>query len=329
MSPILILALVLVVSAASALIWFRFRRSRSSGLPGYWRKHLAEKLPEVLARDAETGSHGDSFIFITDLHYNDNDGHSAAAVKYILDRSAVRKIIVGGDICNGSSRGKQVGLGQVMNFRNAFMFPDLFYIRGNHDSNTEISGRRTDLAISDEELYDLFLRPVEDRIVRGEWLSYYFDNPEAKIRYICLDTGHPDPCVLSDTQVAWMQDTIRELLSGWTVIVLTHQYLDPGGAMDGNGQKILPALTAIYDEVNAVIACVICGHCHDDFMETTEKGFPVITTTCDVRVWQEGQLKRKKHTCTEQAFDVFHIDTAARKIHITRIGAGADRQASY
>lgn len=32
---------------------------------------------------------------------------------------------------------------------------------------------------------------------------------------------------------------------------------------------------------------------------------------------------------TEQAFDVFHIDTTARMIYATRIGAGSDRNTTF
>ena len=85
----------------------------------------------------------------------------------------------------------------------------------------------------------------------------------------------------------------------------------------------------IYDSADATIACVICGHSHRDYMETTAKGFPIICTTCDVRGGEGGGLVRTKNTYTEQAFDVFHIDTTARMIYATRIGAGLDRSTTY
>ena len=325
---LLFLALHFVLLLAIVFLFVRayYTESGRSGtaLPGYWLAHLDKKLPRIREMDMTVGNHGDSFLFITDLHYDANDGHSAGAAEYILSRSSVSKVIIGGDICNGSSRGKQVCIDQILSCRNAFRRINPFYLRGNHDNNTEISARSDASTISDSELYGLLLKPIENRIVSHGQFHYYFDNEVQRIRYICLDTGHPDSNVLPDAQIAWMQDVIRELDAGWTVIVLTHQYYSPDGAYDGNGEKILAGLNAVYDEVRAAIACVICGHCHTDRLEITEKGFPVIATTCDCRGGEDPALKRIFHTCSEQAFDVFHIDTAARKIYATRIGAGSE-----
>lgn len=327
--------LVIRIALAAALLTCGLKAGKSekdSGdprLPGYWRTYLAGRLSDIQKRDMEIGNHGDSFIFITDLHYNANDGKSAAAAEYIMAGSSVGKVVIGGDICNGSSRGKAVCVEQILKCRNAFRRLQPYYVRGNHDNNTEISERSDDKTISDSELYGMILKPVEDRMIGCGNMHYYFHNETQKIRYICLDTGHPDPYVIDDAQIVWMQDRIRELETGWTAVILTHQYYSAAGEMDGNGEKILAGLNAVCDEAKAVIACVICGHSHADCLEMTEKGFPVICTTCDARGGEAGTLKRRYHTHTEQAFDVFHIDTAARKIHITRIGAGTDRQASY
>ena len=62
-----------------------------TGLPAYWRMYLDAVIPDIRERDMAVGNHGDSFIFITDLHYNANDGHSAGAAEYILSASSVRK----------------------------------------------------------------------------------------------------------------------------------------------------------------------------------------------------------------------------------------------
>ena len=323
----------LVLFALGAIIILADRKENkaapAAGLPKYWRSYLDARLPDIRERDMETGNHGDSFIFITDLHYDANDGYSADAAEYIMERSSVSKVIIGGDICNGSSGGKQVCIDQILNCRNAFRKINPYYLRGNHDNNTEITDRTAEKTISDSELYGMILKPIEDRIVCDRELHYYFNNETQKIRYICLDTGHPDPYVIDDGQITWMQDRIRELPEGWTAVVLTHQFYDSDGSRDGNAEKIIAGLDAIYDEADAAIACVVCGHSHVDIMETTAKGYPVICTTCDARGGECGGLKRWFHTFTEHAFDVIHIDTAARKIHVTRIGAGADREAAY
>ena len=331
--PVVFLAFLFFLAASLWVIAVRAGKSEKSSdtalLPSYWLTYLAGRISDVQDKDIKTGNHGDSFIFITDLHYNANDGYSAAAAEYIMNRSSVTKVVIGGDICNGSSKGKKECTGQILNCRNAFRKINPFYLRGNHDNNTEISGRSDAKTISDSELYGMILKPVEDRIVCNGELHYYFDNETQRIRYICLDTGHPDPCVISDEQIAWMQERIRELAPGWTVIVLTHQFYTAPGERDGNGEKIIAGLNGVFDETDAAIACVVCGHSHADYMETTDSGYPVICTTCDARGGEAGGLRRRCCTYTEQAFDVIHIDTDARKIYVTRIGAGEDRQAAY
>ena len=331
----IVLAVAIPVLAVILAVLFYLRSRRSgmfrsgSGLPKYWLTYLASKITDIQQKDMEIGNHGDSFIFITDLHYNANDGNSAGAAEYILDRSSVGKVIIGGDICNGSSRGKPGCIDQILNCRNAFRKINPYYLRGNHDNNTEISDCTPEKELPDSELYDLILKPIENRIVCNHEFHYYFDNEIRKIRYICLDTGHPDSYVLPDAQIIWMQNVIRKLDPGWTVVVLTHQYYDTDGTVDGNGNKILAGLNDVYDKTVATIACVICGHSHADRLEITPKGFPVICTTCDTRGGGDPGSKRIRFTHTEQAFDVYHIDTAARKIHVTRIGAGSDREATY
>lgn len=305
--------------------------SHGTVLPDYWYTYLDTKIADVQSKDMEIGNHGDSFVFVTDLHYMTNDGNSAEATKYILDHSSVTKVIIGGDICNGDTASKQGCIDQILACRNDFREINPYYLRGNHDNNTEIQNPAPEKAISDSELYGLILKPIENKIIGDRTFHYYFDNEIEKVRYICLDTGHPDTNVISDAQITWMQEHIMELSDGWTVLILTHQYYSTVGTMDGNGTKILAGLNAIYDTASAIIAGVICGHSHADYMETTAKGFPVICTTCDVRAGQSSSvpLTRTAGTYTEQAFDVFHIDTTARMIYATRIGAGSDRNTTF
>ena len=244
-NPAVFLAFHFIVLFALGVLYLRANREDRSGagtLPKYWRTYLDSRLPGIREKDMLIGDHGDSFIYITDLHYNVNDGYSAAAAQYIMDRSAISKVVVGGDICNGSSRGKAVCLEQILNYRDAFRRINPYYVHGNHDNNTEISERSDEKTVSDSELYGMLLKPVEDRIVRGKDLRYCFHNEAQKIRYVCLDTGHPDSFVLEDEQIAWMQDRIRELPAGWTAVVLTHQFYNTDGTKDGNGVKILAGL---------------------------------------------------------------------------------------
>ena len=300
-----------------------------STLPDYWKTYMQTKIRDVQAKDMMVGNHGDMFVFCTDQHFPTNDGNSPELIRYVLNNSSVNTVIMGGDLIQGSNVSKQIGLDSLVDARNKYRLSDPKYLRGNHDSNTEISGGTPELAFSDDEVYSVLMKPVESDIVSNGQMYYFFDNQEQKIRYICLDTGHPDTHVIEDAQITWMQERIQELQTGWTVVVITHQFFGTPPTKDGNGDKIEASLDAIYDEIDATIACVIAGHSHIDAYTTSAKGYPIIVTTCDLRGGEGSGQPRTKGTITEQAFDVFHIDTTNRNIYATRIGFGSDRNFSY
>lgn len=72
------------------------------------------------------------------------------------------------------------------------------------------------------------------------------------------------------------------------------------------------------------------GHVHVD-NNTVTGGVPVITTRCDAKQENTDDLKAERvvGTTTEQSFDVFTVNKKTKKIHATKIGAGADRTISY
>lgn len=180
--------------------------------------------------------------------------------------------------------------------------------------------------------------------VSGQFDEYfgYTDNDSQKIRYIFLDSGAvykprwaDTNLRLSNDQVNWMKDRITELPSGWSVIVFTHIFFQPGTTVTthGIGTQIETALDSIYDTANATIVGVICGHVHQSASKTSSKGYPIIATTTD----SAGQINREgltytAGTTTEQAFDIYYINTNLRTIKVCRIGAGdttKDRTFNY
>ena len=82
---------------------------------------------------------------------------------------------------------------------------------------------------------------------------------------------------------------------------------------------------------------IISGHTHWDASLTTSQsdyGILTIATTTDAAGYaQNGQTgaaePRTVGTIEEQAFDVVHIDLTARKVYMTRIGGGSDREFTF
>ena len=74
------------------------------------------------------------------------------------------------------------------------------------------------------------------------------------------------------------------------------------------------------------------GHKHADSVNTTFLSCPMITVTTCGAYWDirdENPPVRTAQTDTEFAFDVVTIDKTARKIYLTRIGAGNNREVDY
>ena len=132
------------------------------------------------------------------------------------------------------------------------------------------------------------------------------------------------PSSVSDNVVS----VLGSLPTGYKVLVISHVGIKTDGTIDSSFQPILTALDAM--QANENVIGVISGHRHFDGSVTTSAGTNVIATTCDARIEYSGsQLTRTIGTITEQAFDVVQIDLSNRKIYLTRIGAGSDREFNF
>lgn len=86
---------------------------------------------------------------------------------------------------------------------------------------------------------------------------------------------------------------------------------------------------------------IISGHIHhDDVLEKSANNVLVIATTGDLHMNGSGEnytfidgegetVEREEGTIYEQAFDAVHIDLENRKVHLTRFGAGLDREFTF
>ena len=312
-------------------------------VPQYWKTTLASKVAEIQAREALTDAGGDSFVFITDTHWNQNTKKSPALIKNILKNTHINKIIFGGDVLTLHET-KAAALEVGRNFFKYFNGTKIYPILGNHDVNNNSPQYGSDSYLSYPEVYSYMYKQIENDVsdlpkyyeTNGDVnrnFYYYIDNDLQKIRYIIINNARAR---IGSVQKSWLQSKISELNQDWTVLVLTHRYWvgTQGGqpVLDGDqGTDIVAAIDEIYDNISAKIAGLIVGHCHYDYSIVTENGYPVIATTTDAYDLSDNVLgpTMEAGTTTEQAFDIYHIDTVSRKIYTTRIGAGSNREFSY
>jgi hypothetical protein len=185
----------------------------------------------------------------------------------------------------------------------------------------------------------MLLKGAEDKIVTNSELSCYFDNTNQKIRYIVFDSHYENgDDLIPDWSLEWLKSRMTELDGDWTIVVFTHIIFEMNysESQNGtvrynvNGQKIVNAINTVKDDLQATLACVVCGHVHYDY-SNTDNGYLIITTTCDSKQdsgqwcgWGSGAGTIKEH-----AFDVFSINTQNKTIKATRIGRGQDREWVY
>ena len=290
-----------------------------NGYPAFYDSYIAERIETVKSKDLLIGNSGDSFVFITDMH-DQNNYYSPFLSKKICDSTSVKRIIYGGDYENEPSS-KESAVSLLTTRRNKCMVKeDVIFLRGNHDTNPYGTGQLTA-----DEFYSIFDKHIEKHINTNKNTYFYNDNESQKIRYIFIDSGEDGS--ISDVQKNWIKINTEKLNSDWTVIAFMHHGIYTDDKDNRTNIKFYPSITSTKEalaNVRCNIACIICGHTHIDLSDTSGK-YPIICTTCDAHGVQASVASsdnRDVNTINEQAFDVFHIDTNNKKIYVTRIGGG-------
>lgn len=288
-------------------------------LPSYWKEYLPAKIATINTVNEAAGYNGASLIFLTDTHWPANNNHSIDLINEVIEGTSVRKVFFGGDMLECDNKDSSiVTLGREKEKKlneKAILYP----IRGNHDT--------TSSACKDTHWWDIFYGRLANRNVDVGQMYYYDDDNAHKIRYICLDMIAPEGALTSyfTTQLDWMEQRIKELNSGWNVVVVGHSVWGAlkVGTITTWGQALLDRLDTLCGNVKANIIAIISGHVHDDGAIQRAKGYVVISTDAD------RQADGGTGDTTEQAFDVMNINVNTHKITLTRIGRGNDRNISY
>lgn len=314
---------------------FVFRNHTKDYLPDYWNEYLNDTIiPAIKTKDETIGFNGVSFAFITDIHEENNVMYSPAILRKIIEKTAIRKIVCGGDLITLYST-RDEAMSSIYNWKDAVNDLPVVTLFGNHDNNLAQNATvDSDKHVTKDAFYGIFNRQCEHQVnwVKGT-LCGYEDNEVQKVRFLYLDTGAPLDNTISWENVMWLKEILLATPSGYTVVILCHQYLYYNTDVNdfrlmSSGTRIETAINEVYNDLNCTIACIIAGHSHRDHCQLNANNIPIILTTCDA-FYSPPTLTKIKGTTTEQAFDIFHIDTENRIIYTTRVGAGENRQISY
>ena len=325
---------------------FLYKKLRMN-TPNYYVNHIASKITEIRANMGEVGRNGDTFVFITDLHWETNDKNSPSLVKKILDNTTVKKIICGGDLINQGE--KDTMIATMLDCIKSFDFGiPLYCLQGNHDTNKVNQESMEARWLTYNERYAVMQKMVEDKItfLRNDTFDFYFKNDSCKMLYLCLDTGYNNN-LFNPGRFENIGDVLKKVDNGYNVIIIAHALFDGRSFESGSITKSAAILFDIIDSYNkretynnteynfaidftksfGECCCVLAGHMHMDHNTTTPKGVPVIFTDCDSN--RTGNTSYKRGTITEQCFDVVSVDTLQRKIKCVRVGRGSNREFSY
>ena len=313
-------------------------------VPDYWLADLESQEYAINNLNCSVGANGTTFVFFTDYHQNTNNGNSIALIKHIVDHTSANMVIYGGDTSDGDALlTRQASIDMLREFGNEVKDISPVWIRGNHD--VEPTAGDTTTSIPTPAFYDIALRPLQNRAEINGHIYYHIDDDNIKFRYIFLDTdngdyNNQDVIDYFDEQMAWLKNKILELDSNWTVVIFQHIFFTarlatvPTLPRSDFATATINALSDIYDSMQCSIAAIISGHVHRDYTYITNHDVPCIATTCDsgglnASAYDPDYGTRTAGTTSEQAFDVFTIDTANRTVNATRIGAGIDRSWTY
>ncbi len=218
----------------------------------------------------------------------------------------------------------------------------------------------------DEHIFDP--QKASPNRVFGPGGAFYADDTRGKLRHITLNTHDtpsdeigPDGFAVYNKfrltgfrqdQLDWLAQVALQVPDkDWTVVLCTHESLGADKGYVFYNQELMLGIIDAFRKHTAYQGSThyedITGYDGNISVDFTDKGgdFAVWVgghTHKDQHLLQEGILTVcsasdslvsvrdcKENTTDEQAFDIFTIDKSAHKIHITRIGRGADREFTY
>lgn len=299
-------------------------------IPSYYTAHIEQKAQQIRSNMMDVGQNGETFIFITDTHWESNTGNSPELVRYLLHNLNIKVILNGGDFIN---QGERAPMAKAMQTAvSSYLFRDTVMLCafGNHDSNWNNWNHQQDYPeryFDRKCQYALMQKHMEDAATYfADGWNCYHDRPTTKTRFVVIDTGEKGEYA----QFTPLGNVLKATPSGYSIIIMAHWLY--GGSKTSACTKLEQMIDAYnkrtgeYASAKARILLLLGGHIHNDMSWKTANGTPVVLTDCDAAGRSSNtKYPPVKRTVTEQAFDVITVDYSTGNIKVVRIGRGADR----
>lgn len=344
-------------------------------LPSYYDSYL----DEVAARVNEIAERAvDGFWFLSDLHIPSNRLQSGRAIAALTAKvPSIRKTLCGGDLPAAFSSPRfptpKEGVQYAVDaYRLCWIEPiessgqHVYTAKGNHDLTIRERARSKNGHTSS-------LREARQVVMASKGCSsvvtnendpdacyYYFDNRQAKIRYIVADTSDSVSSSrkywavvngMGEKQLLWLaSNAVATLPENWNAVIMHHipltgcvgneqerltfasfrEFLE---AYQNRGKCTLCGKSFDFSSAKGHILLDISGHHHAE-RQTFQRGILHVTEPCDAAYgdyisrsmpWCGNLPKKTQGTIYEQTFDAVQLDPAHDLVHFTRVGGGQDR----
>ena len=314
--------------------------------PSYFDSQMSAVTSDIIEHNGSVGLDGYSFIFCTDIHWDQNEKHSPALIEHIAKTSFIDLTILGGDYISQFASSKQTAIDTMRKCMSKFReaTTELYPIFGNHDRNSNGSSTPSSVYLTKAETYSIINAWMLQRAkYADEYFDFYLDDNKSKTRFICLDTGaqNIDGGVIDASSLAWCESVIDALPNDWHIIIVAHWLFSVttwnqplvNDVLTGSYTQSAQTLFAMLDSINAdntkaKVEAIITGHVHCDYNDSTANGIPIIYTDTD-SLGAYGNYTATVGTVSEQCFDTITIDYTNKIIYCDRVGRGVSREISY
>lgn len=299
-------------------------------IPSYYfeNNYLDGRVDAINQAIAECSGDCETFFWITDIHWEPdlNLRKSPLLIKYIALKTGIDKILNGGDTGNSQVMCRNA----ISQLKAAIGSDKVYSVTGNHEINDASRYESPYQRVADE------LRGHCKDIVYGDDNKsyFYFDNPQAKTRYVGLSTyglfmDKKYESAYTPQQLEWFRNTALNVGDGWSIVVFTHSLYSINEGPD----ILITGPLGSSDFINAIdnydgkgsICCVLIGHTHRDRLHIGTTGVPYIISSCDRQEAYNGDINvdRIPGSVTEQHFEVVVIDRKNRQVKLFAIGGKA------
>lgn len=255
-----------------------------SGIVEWYQQPTRDALEYVQSLSSDYAH----YVVVTDVHIAWNQKNSPAIIKALMETGKFDKYVCLGDMINGDMTRYEESV--EAGFWYGLDEGKMLFALGNHDVDIEESWWA-------ENIFTKIPGTFDDAATNKTY--YYYDNEQAKIRFIVSS------CVTSDAQTSFIKNLINTMPDGYKYMILGH-YSHTNNAL----------LRQVQYNRNGYLGC-LHGHGETDSLTLYHDYLYDVQFTGDS---SSSGGNRVNGTATEQALTIVSINPNTNNVKFYRIG---------